>query len=81
MASKILPREWSGILEGELQSNYRVGLVYVERHAIWREVTPENSVYTAGKYSSVPPLPPLVGQTQKVYRQKHLEVKESYRLE
>lgn len=59
-------------LEGELQSNYRVGSVYVETHTIWREVATENSLYTIGKSSSVPP--PLVGQAQGDYRQKHFEV-------
>lgn len=29
--------------EGELQSNYSVGSVYVERHSICREVTAENT--------------------------------------
>uniref|UniRef100_A0A3P8RPE1 KN motif and ankyrin repeat domains 1b n=1 Tax=Amphiprion percula TaxID=161767 RepID=A0A3P8RPE1_AMPPE len=38
-----------GHLEGKLQSNYSVGSVYVERHAIWREATTENSVYTTGQ--------------------------------
>lgn len=50
-----------GHLEGELKSNYRVGSVYVGRHAIWREVASENGVYSIGKSSSVPPL--IVGRT------------------
>lgn len=61
-------------LEGKLQNNYRVGPVYVERHTIWREVTTENSVYTIGKSSSVTPL--TVGQAQRDFSQKHLEVME-----
>lgn len=63
-----LPRVYGLAFEGKLQSNYRVGRVYAERQAIYKEGNPESVSIQLPKTSSVPP--PSVA----VYSRKHFDM-------
>ena len=61
-------------LEGKLQSNYRVGSVYVERHTIWGEVTTENRVSTPLVKTPLSLLSSCGMGSERDYSQEHFEV-------